>query len=298
MAISISLGTIILIEGLCDYAIGTGTAKAPRSDDYGYEDIRLNNTDYRFGMNFSTHYGLSTDIKDSIDHAEVDFMLPDATEHLFDGQLELRKDTTYSRCTFSVFPTPLMMSLFGTVKCRFKLLDSSNNILASGAFNYTIPNSGVVKNIRKLDLWRHGIPPRIQVNQYDTNFSMEFMIYSSRGEASFVNSSERVPYDTELRATLPDGSELNIHGSLLERELRPFYRKNKGQTQKANNPREYVYIVKFKPTAELTAQIGEIPFEVILREISSFNTINGKYSYTGKELRTSNAKLIVEAKPE
>lgn len=298
MAISIPFDTIRLTEGLCDYATGTGASRAPRADGYGYENIKLNNMDYRFGMNFSTYYGLSTDIKDSIDHAEVDFLLPDATEHLFDGQLELRKDATYSRCTFSVFPTPLMMSLFGTVKCRFRLLDSTDTLLASGAFNYTIINDGIVKYCRKLDLWKHGIPPRIHVSQFDTDFSMEFMIYSSRGEASFVNSSERVPYDTELRATLPDGSELNIHGSLLERELRTFYRKNKGKTQNANNPREYVYIVKFKPTAELTAQIGEIPFEVILREISSFNTINGKYSYTGKELRTSNAELIVEAKPE
>lgn len=290
MAIAISLGTIILKSGLCEFASGKGTTKAPRASGYGYDDIKLNNTDYAFGMNFS-NYSTGIDFTE-VDHVELDYKLPDETEHLFDGVLKLIVISSASGI-LNVYPTSQMMSQYGTVSCRFKLIDSAGTILASGTFNYTIVNRGAVVFYWKLDLWRHGIPPRIHVSQGDTNFGMRFMIYSSRGEISFVKNND-VPYYTELRATLPDGTEIVIPGELLTRELFPFYRESKGTITNANSPNSYAYFTWIKPTEELTAIAGTVVFEIVLKELSSFNIINGAYQFTGNELRTSNAELIVE----
>ena len=290
MAIAISLGTITLKSGLCEFASGKGTTKAPRASGYGYDDIKLNNTDYAFGMNFS-NYSTGIDFTE-VDHAELDYKLPDETEHLFDGVLKLVVRSSASGI-LNVYPISQMMSQYGTVRCRFKLIDSAGAILASGTFNYTIVNRGAVVVYRKLDLWRHGIPPRLHVSQGDTNFGMRFMIYSSRGEISFVRNND-VPYYTELRATLPNQIEIVIPGELLNRELFPFYRENKGTISNANSPNSYAYFAWFKPTEELTAVVGTVIFEVVLKELSSFNIINGAYQFTGNELRTSNAELIVE----
>lgn len=291
MAIAISLGTITLKSGLCEFASGKGTTTAPRADRYGYDDIKLNNTDYAFGMGFS-NYSTGIDFTE-VDHAELDYKLPDETEHLFDGVLKLIVRSSASGI-LNVYPTSQMMSQYGTVSCRFKLIDSVGTILASGTFNYTIVNRGAVVFYRKLDLWRHGIPPRLHVSQGDTDFGMRFMIYSSNGEISFVNSNDRVPYYTELRATLPNRTEIVIPGELLTRELFPFYRENKRTTSNANSPNSYAYFAWFKPTEELTAIVGTVIFEIVLKELSSFNVINGSYQFTGNELRTSNAELIVE----
>ena len=291
MAIAISLGTITLKSGLCEFASGKGTATAPRASGYGYDDIKLNNTDYAFGMNF-TNYSTGIDFTE-VDHAELDYKLPDETEHLFDGVLKLIVRSSASGI-LNVYPISQMMSQYGTVCCRFKLIDSAGAILASGAFNYTIVNRGAVVFYRKLDLWRHGISPRLHVSQGDTDFGMRFMIYSSHGEISFVNSDNRVPYYTELRATLPNGTEIIIPGELLTRELFPFYRENKGTSSNANGLNSYAYFAWFKPTEELTAVVGTVIFEIVLKELSSFNIINGAYQFTGNELRTSNAELIVE----
>lgn len=291
MAIAISLGTIILKSGLCEFASGKGSTRAPRASGYGYDDIKLNNTDYAFGMNFS-NYSTGIDFTE-VDHVELDYKLPDETEHLFDGVLKLIVRSSASGILY-VYPISQMMSQYGTVCCRFKLIDSAGAILASGTFNYTIVNRGAIVFYRKLDLWRHGIPPRLHVSQGDTDFGMRFMIYSSHGEISFVNSDNRVPYYTELRATLPNGTEIVIPGELLTRELFPFYRENKGTISNANGLNSYAYFAWFKPTEELTAVVGTVIFEIVLKELASFNIINGAYQFTGNELRTSNAELIVE----
>lgn len=290
MAVSIPFGSITLKSGLCDFGSGKGTTRAYRPDGYGYDDIKLNNTDYGFGMNFS-NYSTGIDFTE-VDHVELDYKLPDETEHLFDGVLKLIVRSSASGI-LNVYPTSQMMSQYGTVCCRFKLIDSAGTILASGTFNYTIVNRGAVVFYRKLDLWRHGIPPRIYVSQGDTNFGMRFMIYSSYGEISFVKNND-VPYYTELRATLPDRTEIVIPGELLTRELFPFYRESKGTITNANSPNSYAYFTRIKPTEELTAIAGTVVFEIVLKELSSFNTIYGSYQFTGNELRTSNAELIVE----